>query len=213
MLLREREKKKAANPRNMLVLLSDPALPRKAPRGGGGSGRAASLRARPRRPAGTPGHRANRAGGSSALRGQGQTVGGLRVRAERGRNISGGSGTPLPGPPHRRAGAGPRPPRRSPSGPRPWGRRAALPRRRREAAGPAAAARNRALGAAFRRGAARGSAAVGAQRCATTSGGSRCRWNVSVARRYAAPRQRRAGHLQVSAGERKTYTAPYRLRM
>lgn len=147
----------------MLVLLSDPALPRKAPRGGGGSGRAASLRARPRRPAGTPGHRANRAGGSSALRGQGQTVGGLRVRAERGRNISGGSGTPLPGPPHRCAGAGPRPPRRSPSGPRPWGRRAALPRRRREAAGPAAAARNRALGAAFRRGAARGRARLSAR--------------------------------------------------
>lgn len=44
----------------MLVLLSDPALPGKAPRGGVGG--AASLRARPRRPAGTPGHRTNRAG-------------------------------------------------------------------------------------------------------------------------------------------------------
>lgn len=183
----------------MLVLLSDPALPRKAPRGGGEDrgglppselGRGA--------PPGPPGTERTGPGAPRLCGAKGKPWGGS-VSARSGAGIS-------------QEGAGRRFPARLIAA-RPWGRRAALPRRRREAAGPAAAARNRALGAAFRRGAARGSAAVGAQRCATTSGGSRCRWNVSVAGRYAAPRQRRAGHLQVSAGERKTYTAPYRLRM
>lgn len=84
MLLREREKKKAANPRNMLVLLSDPALPRKAPRGGGRVGEgclppssAAAPRRDPRAQSepgrgllGSEGPRANR-GGAPCPRGAG----------------------------------------------------------------------------------------------------------------------------------------------